>query len=113
MEVWTPEAFQEKVLATHPLVLVSFSAEWCAPGCLQLPILEALKPRFSERVHFEIFDVDQQTPLADFWQVRTLPATLLFLKGELVEALAGYQAPEYLQEYLEFLSESLKSSSSS
>ncbi|HNV69373.1 MAG TPA: thioredoxin family protein [Candidatus Ozemobacteraceae bacterium] len=108
MNVWTPEAFQQDILNQHPLVLVSFSAEWCEPSRLQVPILQTLRSSYADRAHIEIFDVDQQTPLADHWQVRTLPASLLFAKGELVEALAGFQAREYLQEYLDYLSESLK-----
>ncbi len=108
MDAWTPETYQQTILNQHPLVLLSFSADWCEPSRLQVPVLEELRTAYSDRAHIDIFDVDQQTALADHWQVRTLPACLLFARGELVEALAGFQAREYLQEYLDYLSETLK-----
>lgn len=108
MDTWLPEVYQQTVLDRHPLVLISFTADWCEPSRLQIGILEELRATYSDRAHIDIFDVDQQSKLADHWQVRTLPACLLFARGELVEALAGFQAREYLQEYLDYLAETLK-----
>jgi len=56
-------------------------------------------------VLIETIDVDQQADLADHLQVRTLPATLVYAEGELVEHLHGYQAEDFLTAYIKHIIE--------
>jgi thioredoxin-like negative regulator of GroEL len=48
----------------------------------------------------EIIDVDQHEKLADRFNARTLPTSVIFAQGEIVEVLPGYQTLDFLQSYL-------------
>ena len=81
--------------------LVTFLASWCAPSRRQRAVLEAMAPSFADRAGIGVVDVDQAESLCDKFEIRTLPASLLFFKGEIAESLPGFQQEEYLREYLE------------
>ena len=92
--------FQEQ--APGPgISLVTFLAEWCAPSRRQRAILEALAPAYADRVRIGLVDVDQAEALCEKLEIRTLPASLLFVKAEMAESLPGFQQEQYLREYLD------------
>ena len=83
------------------ITLVTFLAEWCAPSRRQRAILETLFAAYADRVPIGVVDVDQAEALCEKLEIRTLPASLLFVKGEIVESLPGFQQEKYLREYLD------------
>jgi len=83
------------------VALVTFLAEWCAPSRRQRAILDTIAPAFDGRAGVALVDVDQAEPLCEKLEIRTLPASLLFVKGEVAESLPGFQQEQYLREYLE------------
>ena len=100
---WTQERFERDILKKHAVVLVTFYADWCAPSGLQTTIIDQLAKKEFRKSCIIRFSVDLEEPLAKHWSIHTIPSTLLFLNGELVEALAGFQAIEFLEEYLQAL----------
>lgn len=95
--------FDQEILAKKSTALITFTAEWCRPSGLQKPVIESLAKTYSGKVVVATVDVDAQPELADRFGARTLPTTVLFAKGEIVEALAGYQSEEFLASYLEVI----------
>ncbi|RCK81610.1 MAG: Thioredoxin [Candidatus Ozemobacter sibiricus] len=88
--------------------IVVFHATWCAPSRSQLALLDRLAAGFAGKpVFIARVDVDAEPELADRYEIRTLPSTLLMAAGETVELLVGYQAEEFLKSYLEQLLEAL------
>jgi thioredoxin-like negative regulator of GroEL len=109
MQSLTTEQFERRVLTPDRVALVAFTADWCRPSLLQKPIVAALAADFGTRAVVALVDVDQEEALADRFEVRTLPTVILFAKGEIVEALAGFQPDDFLRSYLEFLLDQMKS----
>ncbi len=96
----TSEDFDQKIISGKDPAMLVFTATWCRPCALQKPVIEKIAAAFSTSIRIEIIDVDAQSELADRLQVRTLPATLLYADGELVEHLHGYQAEDFLTSYV-------------
>ena len=95
--------FAQEIIEKKTPAMLVFTAEWCRPCALQKPLVSKLSEDFGDQVLIEIIDVDEQADLADHLQVKTLPATLVYAEGELVEHLHGYQAEDFLTAYLKHL----------
>lgn len=98
-----PEIFEKKVISDGSVSLVCFLAGWCGPSGLQEPIIRKLALDFKEKAVIGTVDVDQHETLARRFTVKTLPTSLIFNEGKLVETMVGFQADEYLRPYMEFL----------
>ncbi|GAB1353766.1 hypothetical protein MASR1M12_25040 [Erysipelotrichia bacterium] len=96
----TLEKFDQEIIAEKRTAMLVFTAAWCRPCGLQKPVIEKLATSFAASMLIEIIDVDEQSDLADRLEIRTLPATLLYAEGELVEHLHGYQAEDFLTSYV-------------
>ena len=72
-------------------VLVDFYATWCGPCQTMMPVLEALKKDMGEQVKIIKVDVDKNQPLATQFNVRGVPAFLIFKNGKQVWRGAGVQ----------------------
>lgn len=92
--------FDQDIIAGKKPAMLVFTAAWCRPCGLQKPVIEKIAASFSTSMRIEIIDVDEQADLADRLQIRTLPATLLYAEGELIEHLHGYQAEDFLTSYV-------------
>ncbi len=102
--------FDQEIIERKRAAMLVFTAEWCRPCGLQKPLVQKLAGSFGDNILIETIDVDQHPELAERLQVRTLPATLLYADGELVEHLHGYQAEDFLTAYLKHIMQHLKKS---
>jgi thioredoxin 1 len=102
------ENFDQEVVEKKLVALITFTAEWCKPSKLQKPIIEELSEEYSNQVKVELIDVDKESELADRFNARTLPTSVIYADGELIEVLAGFQPKDFLQAYLEHILETLK-----
>ena len=68
-----------------------FYAEWCGPCKALTPILENIKPKFSN-VKFENIDVDAQFEIASKYVIRSVPTIIIEKDGKEVERFAGVQS---------------------
>ena len=70
------------------LSVLKFGAEWCGPCSDIAPVFASLEKDFSQ-IAFSAYDVDEETDLAEQYDVCILP-TFCFLKGnEVVDRLEG------------------------
>lgn len=77
--IFNTETNDGKFLGTHPIV-IDFYATWCGP-CKQLsPKLEALAKDFKGKIDFFRVDVDEETKLAQMFNIEAMP-TLVYFDG--------------------------------
>ena len=100
-KIITGETFEDEVLASSKPVLVDFWAEWCGPCRAIAPVLEELAEEYAGRAVIARVNVDEEASLAGVYQIRSIPALLLFRNGKKVDEAIGAVAKEVLVEKLE------------
>lgn len=91
--------FQD-IINTKVPVLVDFYADWCAPCRAQAPILKQVKDQLGEGVKIVKVDVDKNPALATKYQIRSIPALLIFRGGQLAWRHQGVASKSELIEQL-------------
>lgn len=87
----------DTLLKSENLLVVDFSATWCGPCRVVAPLIEQLAQEHQDIKVVKI-DVDQDKPLAKRYEVRSIPAVLIFKNGELVENIVGAKPYEEFAE---------------
>ncbi len=85
----TPD-FEKKVLQADKPVLVDFFATWCGPCQMMAPVLDELSETYDT---FDIVkvDIDRSMPLAERYNVMSVPTFIAFRDGTPVGKLVGAQ----------------------
>ncbi|MCB0275325.1 MAG: thioredoxin [Calditrichaeota bacterium] len=93
--------FEAEVLKSDQPVLVDFWAAWCGP-CLRLaPTIEALAQKYDGQVKIGKVDVDSNQMLAQQFNIRGIPAMLIFKNGKVVDTLVGAQPQPMIEKQLQ------------
>ncbi len=85
----TKENFEEEVLKSELPVVVDFWATWCGPCQIMGPIVEELSAELEGKVKFCKVNVDENSELAESYDVMSIPNFKLFKKGELAGERVG------------------------
>ena len=91
---FTDGAWDAEVLQSDKPVLVDFWAEWCGPCRMMSPTIDALAEDYSGRVTIGKLNVDENPNTAIKFQIRGIPAVMLFKGGAIVESVVGLQPKE-------------------
>lgn len=70
------------IVHSEKVVLVDFYGTWCGPCQTLMPILKDVKDELGERLKIVKIDIDKNQPLAQKYQVRSVPTMILFKEGE-------------------------------
>ena len=81
----------DTVVATAPLALLDFWAEWCGPCRMVSPIIEELAGQYDGRALIAKVNVDEEADLARRFHVMSIPTVILFQNGEEMKRLVGAQ----------------------
>jgi thioredoxin 1 len=101
VQTFTDSNFETSVLKAEPPVLVDFWAEWCGP-CKRLgPTIEALADDYAGKVTIGKLNVDDNPNTAIKFQIRSIPAVLLFKNGEVVDQIIGLAPKADLQRVID------------
>lgn len=83
------------------MVLVDFSAPWCAPCRLQEPILERLAGNFKGRAAVLIVNADESRDMAMRFDITSIPTLILLKNGRELRRFIGLQSMETLSRAVE------------
>ncbi|NKB89836.1 MAG: thioredoxin [Acidobacteria bacterium] len=85
----TSENFDTEVLQSDVPVLVDFWAVWCAPCRMIAPVVDELAETYDGKVKIGKLNVDENGDIAFRYNVRGIPALLMFGGGQVVDQMVG------------------------
>jgi thioredoxin 1 len=83
-------SFDREVLQSEQPVLVDFWAAWCGPCKALAPIVDEVAKDFSGQLKVMKMDVDRNSATPARFNIRGIPALLLFKDGKLADQIVGY-----------------------
>lgn len=98
----TEANFQTDVLDAKVPVMVEFGATWCTPCKILAPIIHELAGELSD-VKIGTLDVDEQSNLAQQYNVMSVPTMLFFKDGKVMDQMVGVQSKDVIKAKLEEL----------
>ena len=98
---FTQENFEQDVLKSPVPVFVDFWAEWCPPCKAFGPIVEEVSNEVDpSKLIIGKLDVDAAQHVAMEYRVLSIPTSIIFKNGEVVEKFVGAMTKEVLKEKL-------------
>jgi thioredoxin 1 len=94
VQTFTDGNFETSVLKAGVPVLVDFWAEWCGPCKRLAPTIDALAADYAGKITIGKLNVDDNPNTAFKFQIRGIPAVLLFKDGAVVESVVGLAPKE-------------------
>jgi thioredoxin 1 len=101
VQTFTDGNFESSVLKAGGPVLVDFWAEWCGPCKRLAPTIDQLATDYQGKVTIGKLNVDDNPDTTIKFQVRGIPAVLLFKDGQVVEQLVGLMPKEEFKKAIE------------
>jgi thioredoxin 1 len=92
--------FSELIKSETP-TFVDFSAEWCGPCKMIVPILEELKSKVGDQVKIVKIDIDRNPAVANAYQIQSVPTMMLFKSGNALWRQSGVMTSEQLKKVIE------------
>ncbi|OKL48552.1 thioredoxin [Boudabousia liubingyangii] len=90
----TDRQFSAEIRLDKGLKVVDFWAPWCEPCKKLSPIIDQVAKELGDQAQVWKLNVDQNRTSPATYQVRSIPAVLVFFDGEVVERLTGVHTKE-------------------
>ena len=96
----TKANFDKTIKESGKLVLVDFWAEWCSPCLRYTPILKALDEEVGDQAIIAKLEVDSEPEIADAYEILSIPTTVIFKDGEIIDQIVGIKSKDELKKRL-------------
>ena len=90
-----------RLLGKNTLVVAQYTATWCGPCRVVSPLIDKLAVEYGDRVEIVKIDVDENPDVAKKYDLRSIPAVLVFRDRQVVESLFGIKPYETYSNILE------------
>jgi thioredoxin 1 len=91
------------IVASEPIVLVDFYAEWCGPCKKMAPFIEQFKTDYKDQVKVLKIDADKNKQLVATLGYEALPIIIIYKNSETVFEREGFVSENNLREVLNTL----------
>lgn len=95
----TKENFGSEVLNSDKPVLLDFWAAWCGPCRMVSPIVDEVADE-NPQIKVGKVNVDEQSELAERYNVMSIPTLLLIKNGEVAASSIGYKPKEDIEQLI-------------
>ena len=85
----TTENFETEVSETRVPVLVDFWASWCGPCQMMASVVDETAREMGESAKVCKVNIDEQSDLAEQYQVESIPTFILFKDGKEIDRRIG------------------------
>jgi len=82
------------------LVFLDFFAEWCMPCTMMSPIVDDVSQNFKDKIKFGKVNVDENTKIAQKFEVSSIPTFILLKDSKVLERFSGTTSQDELEEKL-------------
>ena len=98
-QVITKDNFEAEVLKAEGTVLLDFWAAWCGPCRMLSPLVDEVGEKHAD-VKIGKINIDEETELAQQFNIMSIPTLMVFKKGEKVKESVGLIPKEEIEALL-------------
>lgn len=98
---FTDANFAAEVINSDKPVLVDFWAEWCGPCRMIGPLIEELANEYEGIAKIGKVDVDVNPQISMQFNIRSIPALLVFKGGKVVDQIVGAVPKQHLKKAID------------
>ena len=92
--------FDDEVVKSDLPVLVDFWAEWCGPCKAIAPALDEISNEMSDNITVAKINIDENPNTAQEFNIRSIPALMIFKNGKLEAEMMGQVPKSQLEEWI-------------
>jgi thioredoxin 1 len=95
------ENFEEEVIKSKVPVVIDFFADWCMPCRMMAPVFEGLEKEYKKKVKFAKINTEEEAELASKFDIRGIPALLVFKSGKEAGRITGFMPKEEMKKKID------------
>lgn len=86
----------EEITNSNEVAVIKFGAPWCGPCKMIAPVLDSLSVTIGN-VTFGDVNIDENSELAEQFNIMSVPTTLIFKNGSVAKQSLGFSPEEKLR----------------
>ena len=102
-KVNSKQKFDEIIQDSQVPVFVKFTASWCGPCRMMIPVIEEVASEFNNVKFLEV-DVDDSDGLSEEYFISSVPTMMIFKNGEKMDETSGAlpydELKSFIQQYI-------------